>query len=168
MASGLGGSERGTVRFVAVLQGRGDDRSIGDFLVMRKEHYSAGFICQSCGGSFQASRSHAKTCGPVCKKRLQRGVDREGLGRRLGERRKKRQVSTTVPFVTAGEKGTLAQRKEDWPHGTEVLQTWPYKMAGRVNWYCSAADIASCYNGVPVSTLIGTFLVLPKDLVKAS
>lgn len=106
---------------------------------MRQQHFKA--VCQSCGGSYWTCRSHSKTCGPVCKKRLQRGVDFQGLGRRLGERQKKSPGSKSVPVSPAGEKGTDSgaenQARTRWPHGTEI-EWLEYKSRkwkpGRVEW----------------------------------
>lgn len=141
--------------------------------------------CESCGGEYWAARSHSKTCGPVCKKRLQRGVDREGLGRRLGERRPRSAIAavkkgTDKNVVNDGPRSIIKALMEAWPHGTLAYykpQRGP-RQAGRVNWLCRHGDelrkqYDHCHNtvggaSVPFETLEGITLRLVADLVKES
>ena len=46
----------------------------------REARWTQQLVCQACGRSFWAARSDARSCGPTCKKRLQRGSKGTGHG----------------------------------------------------------------------------------------
>ena len=90
--------------------------------------------CEICGKCFTASRIDAKTCGPTCKKRRQRGSKRTGHGG-FGPLI----ASQVVPFIL--EAVPVIQRV--WPQGTVVRVKHPGTQRvepGRVDWNSKAGE----------------------------
>ncbi|MBB5040601.1 hypothetical protein HNQ64_004889 [Prosthecobacter dejongeii] len=108
--------------------------------------------CYTCGAPFRAHRSDARTCGPRCKKALQRAIKRE-LGQATDWTA--RDVTGGMPWIPANRgadpadcriKGDSADANavlKAWPHGTAVLfrtkDGEPLK-PGRVNWLSRAGE----------------------------
>ncbi len=108
--------------------------------------------CHNCGTPFWANRSDARTCGPRCKKALQRAIKRE-LGQ--GTDWTARDVTAATPWTPANRradpascsnKGDTADARallKAWPHGTAVLfrtaDGEPLK-PGRINWLSRAGE----------------------------
>lgn len=140
--------------------------------------------CAICGRAFVALRSDARTCGPTCKKALQRGVKRV-----MGAEWTARDVTGVEVWLPragradpspAADKGDTPAKarpviQQVWPHGTLVTYldktTW---RPGRINWLSRAGEECTRYARhctrlsdinntwqVPVETLCGvqcTFL----------
>jgi hypothetical protein len=133
---------------------------------MRAEHYRQKKKCEACGVEFQASRAHARSCSPTCKKRLQRGSKcrRTHLA---GGRSRLDQLAGNVPFVAAGDKGTKSPSWifETFTQGLEVYWSRPGEAIPRpckVNWNCEVGDICKYWisqglERVPVEDLTSTF-----------
>lgn len=100
--------------------------------------------CQACGRSFWAARSDARSCGPGCKKRLQRGSTKRICGRETAPRVN----AGSVPFIAAGKKGTKpgtptpAEFRANYSHGhmvTFIAGPGGWR-PGRINWHSQAGE----------------------------
>lgn len=143
--------------------------------------------CLVCGQVAQVRRSDARTCGPSCKKALQRAIRKDGLeltARQLCTA--EMQFRRMSPLKPADDKGdTPAPGKpviqQAWPHGTLVRYldktTW---RPGRINWLSRAGEECTRYARhctrlsdinntwqVPVETLCGVESVFLWDVRKA-
>ncbi len=117
--------------------------------------------CYTCGAPFWAHRSDARTCGPRCKKALQRAIKRE-LGQATDWTA--RDVTGAMPWIPANRGADPAASRikgdnlrEKWPQGTAVIFSLGYghkPEPARVNWHCKLAAEAG-EDDVPFETLTG-------------
>lgn len=128
--------------------------------------------CAICGQAFTAYRSDARTCGPRCKKALQRGL------------KKARGANWTARDVTGHERWIVRPSRRDpapagakgdieteWPHGQLVKCrrfTWEAWKPGRVSWYCSLVETARSKGEIVVDVGFVYEVFTPQQLVKVS
>lgn len=110
----------------------------------RQARFTQEKQCQACGRSFWAARSDARTCGPTCKKRLQRGsiysIDKKQP--HPGQNGSRRRIISAghVPFIAAVNLDhPLCQA---WPQGQLVrfLHGPGGWKPGRINWHSESGQ----------------------------
>lgn len=114
--------------------------------------------CYTCGAPFWAHRSDARTCGPRCKKALQRAIKRE-LGKATDWTA--RDVTGAMPWIPKNHRRDIDGRppkgdtlKATWRDGMEVLYqhgaSSPWRPA-LVEWTACMAEVAATYECVPLN-----------------
>lgn len=157
---------------------------------MARRKTSVKLACCVCGASYWAHRSDSRTCGPTCKKALQRAIKREhGQATDWTAR----DVTAAMAWLPANRRSDLhaCSTKGDnlqvqgrpviqqvWPQGTLVryLDKTSWR-PGRINWLSKAGEECTRYARhctrttdinntwqVPVETLCGVTAIFAWDV----
>lgn len=136
----------------------------------RQARFTQEKQCQACGRSFWAARSDARTCGPACKKALQRGTEYRREKMPWGSVRLVKRPSScrNVPFIAAPGTDPPAQLRQDWPQDLEVIVEPPKgkKKPGRIDWRILLTQASKVNAGmVPVNLGFSWEWVHPAQLL---
>ncbi len=113
----------------------------------REARWTRDKVCEACGRSYMAARSDSRSCGPTCKKALQRGSKTRRVNLAGGGWRAESRLihAGHVPFIAAAIKAatpTPAEFRANYSQGhlvTFIAGPGGWR-PGRINWHSQAGQ----------------------------